>query len=141
MICVLEVDNEESGKKNSGSYSQIQMERFNPYSILSLPYTEEAPWVHAISDLNNDGEVEFIFTTDGYRSLIVATYSKGKLTFRPSITVECNAFAVGDVDGDEDSDVACVGSDMDQIALFRTTGSSFLPRVTFLHRVILSLLR
>lgn len=128
---VLAVDNEVSGKKEFRILIANQNGSFQTVRIVSTPYAEEGPWAYAVSDLDNDGEVEFIFTTGGYRSLIVSTYSKGKLTYRPSINVECNAFAVGDVDGDEDSDVACVGSDIDQITLFRSTENSFLPRITF----------
>ena len=125
------VDNEVSGKKEFRIAIANRDGSFQTARRISLPNKEEGPWVYAIADLDNDGKMEFIYTTDRYRSVIVATYFDGVLTPRNSIRVECNAFAVGDLEGDGDADVACVGSDIDQIALFRTTGSNFLPRVTF----------
>ena len=127
---VVALDNEVNGKKEFRIAISNRDGSFQNVKRITLPYNEEGPWVHAISDLNHDGNMEFIFTNDQYRSLIVATYVNGAVTSHRSSRVECNAFAVEDIDADADSDVACVGDDIDQVTLFRTSGTTFLPRIT-----------
>ncbi|HSE41599.1 MAG TPA: VCBS repeat-containing protein [Acidobacteriota bacterium] len=127
---VVAVDNEADDKKEFRIAISNRDGSFQRVKRISVPYAEEDPWVHAISDLNNDGNKEFVFTNDHHLSLIVATYLNGTLTNYRSFRVECNALAVEDIDSDGDTDIACVGNDIDQAALFRTSGSSFLPRIT-----------
>ena len=127
---VVALDNEVNGKKEFRIAISTGDGFFQKVKKLTLPYDEKDPWLLTISDLNADGNKEFIFTNDRYRSLVVATYANGALiNYRPS-RVECNAFAVEDIDADGDLDICCVGSDVDQVALFRTSGTTFLPRVT-----------
>jgi hypothetical protein len=127
---VVALDNEIEGKKELRIAISNGNGSFQNVKRITLAYDEEGPWRHDVADLNHDGSMEFIFTNDRYRSLIVSTFVNGTLTDYRSYRVECNAFAVDDIDEDGDSDVACVGSDIDQVALFRTSGHSFLQRVT-----------
>lgn len=127
---VFPIDNEAGHKKEFGLVFAKPDGAFEPLRRVSLPFPEEGPWLLAISDLNNDGKIDFVFTSNGNRELIVSSYSNGKFEFRPPIMVECNALAVADIDADSDSDIVCAGSDVDQISIFRTSGSTLLPRVT-----------
>lgn len=127
---VFSIDNEAGRKKEFGLVFAKPDGAFEPLRRVPLPLPEEGPWLLAISDLNNDGKIDFVFTLNSNRELIVSNYSNGKFEFQPPITVECNALAVADIDADSDSDIVCAGSDVDQISIFRTSGSSLLPRVT-----------
>lgn len=128
---VLAIDNEASGNKEFAIVLARKDGTFLPARRIALPFAEEGPWAFAISDLNRDGTIEFIFTTSRYQELVIARFSDGNFEYSPTINVECNAIAVRDLDGDGDSDIACAGADIDQVTLFRTTGgSSLLPRVT-----------